>query len=293
MRVRVSPSALVYWRVMNGPLCYLNGAIVPLAKAKVGVLDLGLLRGFGIYEGITAFGGEPFHFEDHWERFERSAKPLGLVIPRGKGEVLGAMRALIRHNARGKRANIRMVLTGGEALGGLEHVRGRETLFVTAEVFVSLPAALYERGGHLIAHDHQRFMAETKTIGYITAVTLQEKRKAAGAVEILYTSGDRVLECATSNIFTVKDGVVATPDTDILKGITRAVVVELARGTYPVEERTVLIDELFDADEVFMTSSFKDIVPIASVDARVIGEGKPGPVTRDLMERFAEHVRMH
>lgn len=271
--------------------CYLDGDLLPLKEARIGVLDLGVLRGFGIYEGITAFGGEPFHFDAHWERFEKSAKPLGLIIPRTKGEVLDAMRTLIKRNTSGSRANIRMVLTGGEAEGGLEHVKGRETLFIIAEPFVPLPATLYENGGHLIAHNHQRFMAEAKTIGYITAVTLQEKRKAEGAVEILYTSGDRVLECATSNIFVVKNGVIATPDTDILKGITRNVVIELARETYPVEERPVSINELLNADEVFMTSSFKDIVPIVSVDDKTIGPGKPGPITRGLMSRFAAHTK--
>lgn len=270
--------------------CYLNGEIIPLAEAKIGVLDLGVLRGFGIYEGITAFAGEPFHYDAHWERFERSAKPLGLVIPRTKEEVLEATRTLIKRNTHGERANIRMVLTGGEAEGGLEHVKGRETLFIVAEEFVPLPTALYEHGGHLIAHDHQRFMAEAKTIGYITAVMLQEKRRAEGAIEILYTNGDRVLECATSNIFIVKNGVIATPDADVLKGITRNVVIDIARALYPVEERPISLEEFFGADEVFMTSSFKDIVPIVSVDERTIGSGKPGPVTRDLMSRFARHV---
>lgn len=273
--------------------CYLNGEMLPLVEAKVSVLDLGILRGFGIYEGITAFNGEPFLFNDHWARFGRSATPLGLVIPRTKEEVLDAMRTLIKHNASGPRANIRMVLTGGEAEGGLEHVKGRETLFIVAEEFVPLPAALYENGGHLITHDHQRFMAETKTIGYITAVTLQERRRAAGAIEILYTSGGRVLECATSNVFIVKDGVIATPDANILKGITRNVVIELARESHSVEECPISLEEFFDADEVFITSSFKDIVPIVSVDARIIGSGKPGPITHDLMARFAEHTKKY
>ena len=273
--------------------CYLNGEILPLKEARIGVLDLGVLRGFGIYEGITAFGGEPFHFDAHWERFERSARPLGLVIPYSKAEVLEAMRTLIKKNTEGERANIRMVLTGGQAEGGLEHVPGRETLFIVVEPFVPLPATLYENGGHLIQHDHQRFMAEAKTIGYITAVTLQEKRKAEGAIEILYTSGDRVLECATSNIFIVKNGIIATPDTNILKGITRAVAIELAREAYTVEERPVSIEELLGADEVFMTSSFKDIVPIVSVDERTIGSGKPGPITRDLMSRFVALTKVH
>ncbi len=272
------------------PLCYLNGALLPLGEAKVGVLDLGILRGFGIYEGLTSFSGEPFRFDDHWERFQRSANTLGLVIPCTKDEARNAMRTLIGRNTDGTRASLRMLLTGGEALGGLEHVPGRETFFITAAPHASLPPELYERGASLITHEYQRFMPEVKSIHYITAVMLQEKRKAAGAIEILYTSGDRVLECATSNVFMVKNGTVITPDVDVLKGITRKVVLERAHEAYRTLEQAVPLSAFFDADEAFITSSFKDIVPIVSVDGRAIGSGAPGPLTRDLIARFAQYT---
>lgn len=272
-------------------ICYLNGEIIPLGDAKIGVLDLGILRGFGIYEGITSFSGKPFRFNDHWDRFQISANVLGLTIPRTKDELLDAMHTLIAHNAPGTRANLRMVLTGGEAQHSLEHVSGRETLFITAEPSVPLPSTLYERGGHLMSCEHQRFMPEIKTINYITAVMLQKQRATAGAIEILYTFGDRVLECATSNVFMVKNGTVFTPDADVLKGITRKTILEIARDIYPVEERMISINEFFAADEVFIAASFKDIVPIVSVDGQTIGDGVPGTMTRDLMERFAHYTK--
>ncbi|MCX6787622.1 MAG: aminotransferase class IV [Candidatus Kaiserbacteria bacterium] len=273
------------------PVCYLNGAITPLKDARVGILDLGVLRGFGIYDGLTSFAGEPFRFKDHWERFQVAANTLGLTIPHTKEEVQNVMRAVIAHNAPGVRANLRMVLTGGEAKGGLEPVPWRETLFITAEAAVPLPAALYERGGSLLSYEHQRLMPEIKTTNYITAVLLQKKRAAAGAVEILYTTGGRVLECATSNVCIVKNGVVATPDTGVLKGVTRKIVLELAQGAYPTEERAISTDEVFAADEVFITGSFKDLMPIVSIDGHAIGSGTPGPITRDLMQRFAEYTK--
>ncbi len=277
-------------RAMTDPLCYLNGTVLPLSEARVGVLDLGILRGFGIYEGITSFSGEPFRFSDHWERFQTSAGALGLTIPHTKDEVEDAMRTLIKHNAKGARASLRMLLTGGEALGGLEHVPGRETFFITAAPHTPLSPELYEHGASLITHEYQRFLPEVKTIHYITAVTLQEKRKAASAIEILYTSHGKALECSTSNMFIVKDGVVVTPDADVLKGITRKVVLELAQEAYSTQETAIPLSAFFDADEVFITSSFKDIVPIVSVDGRTIGSGAPGPVTRDLMARLAQYV---
>ena len=255
----------------------------------MGVLDLGILRGFGIYEGITSFSGEPFHFNDHWERFQKSARGLGLTLPYTETEIEDAMRTLITHNTEDGRANLRMVLTGGEAFEGLEYVPGHETLFITAAPHASLPQELYTQGASLITHEHERFMPEVKTIHYITAVMLQGKRKAARAIEILYTHNDQVLECSTSNVFMVKDAIIVTPDKDVLKGITRKVVLELAGKAYSTEERPIQLSALLDADEVFITSSFKDIMPITSIDGHTIGNGLPGPITRDLIERLTQY----
>lgn len=279
---------------MPEPVAYLNGSIVPLSEAKIGILDLAVLRSFSIYEGITAFGPAPFHFHDHWERFVGSAEKLGLQLPLSEEEAEEATRELIAHNSPGKRASIRMVLTGGPAIGGLEHRPGTETFFITAEPTTPLPLELYEKGASLIAHEHLRFMPEAKTTNYITAVTLQEKRKAAGAIEILYHKDGFMLECATSNACVVKDGTVITPGTVMLLGITRKVALELARTAgYAVEERPVTMEEVWGADEVFITSSFKDIVPVVAIDGRTIGAGVPGPVTRDLIERFAGYTQTH
>lgn len=273
------------------PVCYLNGAIIPLKDACIGILDLGVLRGFGIYDGLTSFSGKPFYFKDHWQRFNIAAQTLGLTLPHTEEEVRSAMNTIIAHNAPGTRANLRMVLTGGEAEGGLKHIPGRETLFITAETAIPLPKALYEHGGNLMRFEHQRIMPEIKTTNYITAVMLQKKRASESAIEILYTNGDRILECATSNVFMVKNRTISTPNAGILKGVTRKIVLELALGTYPIEERTISIDDLMDADEVFITGSFKDIMPIVSVDGHTIGSGTPGAITRDLMQRFAEYTR--
>jgi branched-chain amino acid aminotransferase len=278
---------------MTDPTCYLNGSLIPLKDAHVGLTDLGLTRGFGIYEGITAFDGEPFHFSDHWKRFENSARALDLTLPVSEQKALEATRAVVAKNSPGRRATIRMILTGGKADGGIEYVTGRETFFITAESAVSLPKACYTNGASMQTYDHQRFLPTYKTTNYITAVLLQEKRKKASAVEILYVTNGNALECTGSNVFIVKGDTISTPKENILHGITRKVVLDLARESYPVEERIVSIDELFDADEVFITSSFKDIVPIVSVDTRTIGSGVPGPITRDLMKRFAEHTKLH
>lgn len=272
-------------------LCYLNGTLLPLAEAKVSVLDLGMLRSFGIYEGITAVNGEPFHFTEHFARFAASTAKLGLTLPVTQAQALEATRTLLAHNAPKGRASIRMLLTGGEALGGLEHVPGRETFYLIAEPAEPLPAQWYEAGATLLLHEHQRFMPGVKTINYITAVMHQPRRKEARAAEVLYHAGNQVLECATSNICMVKDGAVITPKDGILPGITRKVTLELARAAgYPVEERAVTLEELYGADEAFITSSFKDIVPVVAIENTGITTGIPGPITRALMARFAAEL---
>ncbi len=272
---------------MTSPICYLNDSLVPLEDAHVGLADLGLIRGFGIYEGLAAFSGEPFHFADHWRRFESSARAQELVLPLSQQEALEATRAVVAANSPGARATIRIILTGGEAEGGIEHVRGRETFFITAEPATALPEAFYTKGASMQTYEHQRFLPAYKTTNYITAVLLQKKKKESGAVEILYVANGVALECTGSNVFMVKGGVLSTPGENILPGITRKVTLELAQVTYPAEERTIPLEELFTADEVFITSSFKDIVPIVSIDGKTIGTGMRGPVTQDLMRHFA------
>jgi branched-subunit amino acid aminotransferase/4-amino-4-deoxychorismate lyase len=133
-------------------------------------------------------------------------------------------------------------------------------------------------------------MPEIKTTNYIRAVNLQSLMKEQGALEILYTHDDEVLECATSNFFLVKDNVLITPAEGVLEGITRKIVLELAEGDYKIERRKVAKADLGLADEIFITSSFKDIVPIVKIDDFAIGDGKVGPVTRDLMDKFAKYL---
>ncbi len=298
--VRVPPLVLkllteadCYNHPMNEPLAYLNGKFVPLKDAKVGILDLGVLRGFGVYEGITVIGGKPFRFEDHWQRFLKSSAALSLTIPIERDAFEAALIEIAAKNAPGIRATVRVVLTGGEALGGLEHVPGRETFFINCEPAFVLAPEVFTKGVTVIESEHQRMMPEFKTINYINAVMLQPKRRAADALEILYHVNGNMLECSTSNAFIVKDGMVITPKDGILHGITRKVVLELAHEAgYETEERAVTMDEAYGADEVFITSSFKDVVPVVHIGEREVKDGIPGPVTLDLIERFKKYAQL-
>jgi branched-chain amino acid aminotransferase len=268
--------------------CFLNGQIIPLSEAKVSVLDIGLLRGFGVYDGLMAINAKPFRFADHWQRFTDGAHALGLNIPITEESCEKKIIEILTKSQLIERANVRMILTGGNTVGGIEFVFENPTFYITAEKWESLPKEYYESGAKLVTYNYQREMPEHKTINYITAVKLQDWKKGERAVEILYVHDGEVLECATSNICLVKDGKLFTPAENVLGGITLKVVLELANQFgLEVEKKIIYQDELKTADEVFITSSFKDIVPIVKIDDLTIADGQVGPITKDLMVKFA------
>lgn len=274
--------------------CYLNGEILPVSKATVGVYDIGLLRGFGIYEAMATANRKPFMFADHMERFRRSTDEVHLKIPVSDDEILTAIQTLIAKNVTGDgEAIIRFILTGGTAIGGIEYDYNAPTFYILVEPMVPLDATYYTDGCSLTVSEHQRQFPQSKTTNYIQAVTLQESRKAAGALEILYVSQNKVLECATSNFFIVKNGIIITPKDNILFGITRKVTMSVAQPLFTVEEREITLEELYNADEAFLTSSFKDVVPVVKVGERLIGDGKVGTVTKKVIELFHDFVKKY
>ena len=274
---------------MKTNYCYLNGKILPVQDAMVSVYDIGLLRGYGIYEGITTYKNKPFRLADHLARFRSSAKELDLAIPSSDEEIEKAVLSLVEKNGF-ERTNLRVILTGGNTIAGIEFDADKPTFYILAEEYKSLPSEMYASGASLITHEHQRALPEYKTINYITAVQVQNERKAKGAIEVLYVSNGKVLEAATSNIFIVKDGVVITPKNNVLAGITRNVVIEVAQKKYKVIEREVTITDLLYADEVFLTASYKEIVPIVEIDGKRIAQGSVGKVTLVLMKDFQEYT---
>lgn len=274
---------------MKAGFSYINGTILPSPEARVGVTDIGLTRGFGVYDGIAALHGNIFRFEDHFNRFQNSAKGLGLSVPVSKSDLERSIKELLKKNSHMARANIRLLLTGGSTVHGIEFDPKNPTFIILTEQHEPLETQVYTKGAKLIIHEYQRFMPEHKTTHYITAVLLQNKRKEEGAIEILYTSNGLVRECATSNFFMVKNGALVTPQAHILKGITRKVVLELSNDLYPKEERDIPVSELASADELFITSSFKDIVPIVNIGGELRGGSTPGPITQEIMKRFSNY----
>jgi branched-subunit amino acid aminotransferase/4-amino-4-deoxychorismate lyase len=263
--------------------CFLNGEIVPEEKAQVSVKDIGLLRAYGVYDGLAGIGSTPLFFHDHYGRFKSSAHFLELRVPLAENEMRAVVEdLLIRHGF--ERSDIRVILTGGETKFGIEPTG--TTFFILIEEHL-LNGNTAKEGASVILHEFARQDPVHKTINYATAVRLQPQKKKAGASEILFHFGGKILEASTSNVFIVKDGKIITPKEGILLGITRKYMLQIAgeRGVL-TEERDVSLEEFWGADEVFITSSFKDIVPITKADDRIIGDGKVGPVSIKLQEEF-------
>ena len=265
---------------------FVNGKYVDIDSPTIVAGDIGFLRGYGVYEGITSYNGHPFHLKDHYERLQKSAGFLHINVPVSLEELDAILRELISKN-NFPRTDFRLILTGGVSVEGIGFEKSSSTLAIIPQKHHDLPAEAYEHGVSVILDDFQRDCAEYKTLNYINAVRLQESRKEKSATEIIYHHEDKLLEASTSNVFIVKDKVVITPKDNILEGITRKLVLKLAKGVgLSVQEREVSMDEFYSADEVFITASFKEIVPVVKADDKMIGGGKVGPVTKTLIEAF-------
>lgn len=269
---------------------YLNGKIVPAAKAVLPVTDIAILRGYGVFDSMLAEGDYILHGEKHLARFFRSAKLTGIAVPYTKEQIAKSLKALLKKNGH-TRSKLRIVLTGGETVNsGLEFKPKTGNLFAIAEAYPEPKSEPYEKGVNLMTVDHRRSNPEAKTTNYGEAVSLQPLRRKRGAFEILYTHDGNVYECSTSNFFIVKGRQLITAKNGMLKGIIREFVLSKARllGLQPIE-RDLKISELWTADEAFSTGTYKGVVPVVSIDGKKIKLGKPGPVAKQLLGLYREY----
>lgn len=271
---------------------YLNGKIAPADTAGISIDDIGLLRGYGVFEVIRTFGSKPFLLDKHIERLQRSAKLLNINLPYSPNEITAAVNELLGKNGYPE-SSIRVVLTGGPVIGGVEYNPASPTFIIQATNFPAPDQKIFSEGIKLVTHEHQRLLPEIKTLNYITAVRQWPAVKKAGANELLYTWGGKVLEASTSNFFIVKDSVLATPKEGVLSGVTRNLIIELAQSEFKIEERDVKTTELAEADEAFITATNKDIMPVVRIDGETIGSGRVGPVTKKIMEFFYDYANSY
>jgi branched-chain amino acid aminotransferase len=281
-----------------GESVYINGKFVPESEAKVSVFDRGYLYGDGVFEGIRGYNGRIFRLDQHLERLYRGAKAIVLDIPLTPEELKDVIIETVRRNEL-RECYIRVVVSRGEGDLGLNptNCHTPPTIVVIASSISLYPEEVYEEGLELVTCTTRRNLPtalnpEIKSLNYLNNILARIEVARAGAHEgLMLNSLGYVAEATGDNLFIVRDGVLKTPPahTGILEGITRQVVLELAADMeLPAREEQMTVYEVHTADECFLTGTAAEIVPVARCDGRIIGDGKPGPITKRLMERFKE-----
>ena len=264
---------------------FFNGEILPAAETRLHVSDLGILRGYGIFDFFRTCQGKPIFVEDYIARFSRSAAGFNFNHPYTKDRILQEVDKLIALNGFAE-SGIKLVMTGGYSSNGFDP--GDPNFIILVDEFVTPEGAYYEKGVKLITHQHVREFPHIKSTNYLTAMMTAPKCRELGAIDVLFHNGKVISEVTRSNFFIIKNNKVITPADGILKGITRGKTLQLAKDHYTVEEREVLLTEIYTADEAFITSSTKRLMPVVNIDGTVIGQGKPGETTRHLESLFLE-----
>lgn len=263
----------------------IDGVLTPAAEASVHVTDLGLLRGYAIFDYLLAREGQPMFLDDYLSRLLRSAELLRLHLPFDRQELRRQVLELVQANEM-KEGGIRFLVTGGPSPDGYTPAT-TPTVLILAHPMPRFDSQAYEQGLKLVLYEYRRDIPEVKTTNYIIGIHQLPRLQAAGASEVLYHDGTHIFETTRSNFFVVKkDGTIVTAEQGVLKGITRKNVIRLAQEEYPVELRPLAIDELHDAAEAFVTSTIKRVAPVVQVDDIVIGTGRPGPVAARLREKL-------
>ncbi len=274
---------------------YLNDKLVAREMATVSVFDHGLLYGDGVFEGIRSYDGLVFKLSEHLDRLYESARTLMLEIPCTKTQMEKIVIDTLRAN-RLRDAYIRLVVTRGVGDLGLDPRKcAKATLFCIADKIALYPKEYYEKGLELatvptVRNHPEALNPQLKTLNYLNNILAKIEATNAGVNEaILLNAQGYVTECTGENIFFVKGRRVVTPPpyVGILKGITRAAVMGLAaKAGYEVAEEVFTRHDLYIADEVFLTGTAAEIVPVIKIDNRTIGSGRPGRATMELSKAF-------
>jgi branched-subunit amino acid aminotransferase/4-amino-4-deoxychorismate lyase len=264
---------------------YLNGRILPEQEAAISPFDIGLLRAYAVFDLLRTVNGAPFMLTEHLRRFRLSAAHLGLVVPVADDAVFSAVDELLRINEH-REATIRMVLTGGVSPDGMSFDPSTPTFFILTHELHEPPASTYTEGARLLIREHSRELPEAKTTGYLTALKNRPAVVEVGALDLLYHDGGVISEAATASFYLVRDGEIHAPSEGVLWGTVGSFALGLVRDRYDIVPGPMTLDDAFSAEEAFLTSTTRGVVPIVRLDDRPIGDGRVGPVTKDLMAAF-------
>lgn len=278
----------------------LNGALVKKEEAVIPFYDHGLLYGDGLFEGIRVYNGLVFKLDEHVARLYYSAKALNITLPAPPQATRETILETVRANGH-RDGYIRVTVTRGTGLGlDPKHIKGEANVYISCEQLALYPPEMYENG-LIVATVSTRLPSpdvidpRVKCTGkYINNIMAKAEANRSGAGEgLMLTREGYVGEATGDNIFLVKSGKLLTPPATIgiLQGITRDTVITLAQAAgISVSEPIMTQYDVYNADEVFLTGTAAEVIPAVEFDGRLIGDGKPGPMTRQLMAAFREHT---
>ncbi len=279
---------------------YVAGKLVPAEQATVSVFDHGLLYGDGIFEGIRVYGGRVFLLKEHIDRLYESGLTIRLQIPLSPTEMTKAVEDTVKANAISD-GYVRLIVTRGPGSLGIDIRRtSNPQVIIIADSITMYPPEMYENGMKIITastiRNHPGALSpKVKSLNYLNNIMAKIEGIDAGTEEALMLNhNSEVTECTADNIFIVKRGVLKTPQPDcgLLEGITRGAVMGLAREAgIAVQECILVRHDIYTADECFLTGTGAEVIAVVSLDGRTIGSGKPGPVTKNLLERFRKLTR--
>jgi branched-chain amino acid aminotransferase len=279
---------------------WINGKLFDKADAKVSVYDHGLLYGDGVFEGLRIYNGKVFRLKEHIDRLYESARHIWLEVPLAREQLTDAVVSTVQANNK-KDGYIRLVVTRGAGSLGLDPRKTAEPqIIIIVDDITMYPPELYENGMEIVTaatiRNHPNALnPRIKSLNYLNNIMAKIEAIRAGCHEaIMLNPNGEIAECTGDNIFLVKRGVLRTPPiyAGILEGVTRNAVIELAKtANIVVQEITLTRHDVYAADECFLTGTAAEVIPITKCDGRTIGTGKPGPITRQLRERFFQMAR--
>lgn len=272
---------------MADTIYYVDSNFVKKENAFIHVNDIGLLRGYAVFDYLKTYYAKPFRISDHLERLRNSARYIGLNLPKPIEEIKQVCFELLRMN-NFPESNIRIVVTGG--VGADSKTKGEPVLIITCEPRIKLDEKFYTNGIKIKSVPGKRQISFSKTCNYINAIKYLDEFRKDGYNEVLYVQDGEILECTSSNIFMFEGNKLITPSEEILYGITRKVIFETAHPLFEIVERKVMLEEALNAKEVFISSTEREIMPVTGIDDKVIGNSAVGDNTKKLMKAFKKYI---
>lgn len=268
---------------------YVNGSFVEQKDAMISVNDLAVLRGYGVFDFLRTYNRCPFHMHEHLDRLERSAKLVGLQLPKPKSEIATLCLEGIKRSEHDEN-KVRIVVTGGNSQDGISPDNKPGLILIVTGV-TERPESWNSEGVKVVTSHVDRFMPGSKSINYIPAILSQQDATAQGAIESIFVDRDGYLqEGTTSNFFIfMGDTLITPPGVRILPGITRKIVLELMKKDFKILERNIHKDEIRLIDEAFISSSVREVVPVSIIDAQTVTQGV-GKNTSIILDRFRSYT---